>query len=232
MTLFSAATPAEVTQAVVDAIVAEMSRGPINLGLATGRTFQPIYGQLSRLSGTAFDPAHVTGIQIDEYVGVAPEDPRSFAHALGELVPQVVASNDRLLRLDGTAPSPEAEIARHNSVIAATGGMDLLLLGLGRNGHIAFNEPGSTADSDCRLVRLAAATRCDATCDFAGAPPMTGITLGIRQLRRARSIFLVAMGTAKHDAFSRLGNPRIPASHIVDHPGLSIFADNGAVLGV
>ena len=231
MNLFTAATAEDVTAAVVKEIVAVISRGPTNLGFATGRTFQPIYRELGKLSGSAFDPADITGIQIDEYVGNSPADPFSFAHALGDLVPQLVASRDRILRIDGAAASPEAEIARHASLIDAHGGMDLLLLGLGRNGHIAFNEPGSTADSGARLVRLADETRQDAADDFAGSPPDAGVTLGIRQLRQARSIFLVATGAAKHNAFSRLGDPQIPASFILDHPGLRIFADDSTVFG-
>lgn len=231
MKLFTAATAEEVTAAVVRDIVAVISRGPTNLGLATGRTFQPVYRELGKLSGAAFTPANITGIQIDEYVGISPANPCSFAHTLGKLVPHVVASHHRILRIDGAAPLPEAEIARHSSSIDAHGGMDLLLLGLGRNGHIAFNEPGSTAESTSRMVQLADETKQDAADGFAGLPPEAGVTLGIRQLRQARSIYLVATGAAKHQAFSRLGDPQIPASFILDHPGLRIFADTSAVFG-
>lgn len=231
MNLFTAATAKDVTFAVANEIVATVARGPTTLGLATGRTFDPIYCEIAKLSGTAFNPANIRGAQIDEYVGVSPTDPRSFAHTLGKLVPDVVASHDRILRIDGAAPSPEEEIERHASLVAARGGMDLLLLGLGRNGHIAFNEPGSTTGSDSCIVALADATRQDAADAFGGSPPIAGITLVIRQLRQARSIYLVATGAAKHDAFARLGDPKIPASHILDHPGLRIFADSSAVFG-
>ena len=231
MELFTAETAEEVIDAVVREIVAVISRGPVNLGFATGRTFEPVYRELANLSGSAFDPAHVTGIQIDEYVGLSSTDPRSFSYALGTLVPDVVASHDRILRIDGTASSPEAEIARHTASIAAHGGIDLLLLGLGRNGHIAFNEPGSTADSGSRMVPLRVETRRDAAAIFDGSPPETGITLGIEQLRQARAIYLVATGPAKHDAYSRLGDPAIPATFIQAHPGLRIFADASTVTG-
>lgn len=231
MNLFTAKTGEDVVNAVVHEIVAVISRGPTNVGFATGRTFEPIYHKLEKLSGSAFDPAAITGIQIDEYVGVSPTDPCSFAHTLGGLVPHLVASHDRILRLDGTAPSPEAEIARHTNLIDARGGMDLLLLGLGRNGHIAFNEPGSTADSNSRVLPLADETKQDAADGFSGLPPEAGVTLGIRQLRQARSIYLVAVGAAKHHAFSRLGDPQIPASFILDHPGLRIFADDSTIFG-
>jgi glucosamine-6-phosphate deaminase len=231
MNLFTAATAEEVTAAVVRDIVTVISRGPTNLGLATGRTFHPVYHELGKLSGTAFNPTDIMGIQIDEYVGISPANPYSFAHTLGNLVPHVVGSHDRILRIDGSAPSPEAEIANHTRLIAAHGGVDLLLLGLGRNGHIAFNEPGSTAESSSRLIRLADETKQDAADGFGGLPPEAGITLGIRQLRQARSIYLVATGVAKHKAFSRLGDTQIPASFILDHPGLRIFADASAVFG-
>lgn len=231
MNLVTAKTAEDVTNAVVQEIVAVISRGPTNLGLATGRTFEPIYRKLEKLSGSAFNPRDITGIQIDEYVGISPTDPRSFAHTLGALVPHVVASHDRILRIDGAAPSPQAEIARHTSLIDAHGGMDLLLLGLGRNGHIAFNEPGSTADSSSRVLPLADETKQDAADGFNGVPPAAGVTLGIRQLRQARSIYLVAVGAAKHKPFSRFGDPQIPASFILDHPGLRIFADDSAVFG-
>lgn len=146
-------------------------------------------------------------------------------------MPHVVASQDRILRIDGAAPSWETETARHASLIDANGGMDLLLLGLGRNGHIAFNEPGSTADSSSRMLRLADETKQDADDGFGGLPPDAGVTLGIRQLRQARSTYLVAIGAAKRKAFSRLGDPQIPASFILDHPGLRIFADGPPVFG-
>lgn len=231
MNLYTAPTAEEVARAVAGEIAATIARGPTRLGFATGRTFEPVYRALAQMSGSAFDPADVTGIQIDEYVGLSPVDPRSFAATLDTLVPDIVASRDRLLRLDGSAVPAEAEIARHTAAIEAQGGIDLLLLGLGRNGHIAFNEPGSTADSGPRIVALADETRADAARSFAGSLPVEGTTLGIRQLRQARSIFLVALGPAKHDAFSRLGDPAIPASFILDHPGLKVFADTATVSG-
>lgn len=231
MKLFTAPTAEEVTRAVVSEIAATIARGPTRLALATGRTFEPVYRALAELSGTAFDPAAITGIQIDEYVGLSPADPGSFAATLGTLVPDIVASRDRLLLLDGTAVSPQVEIARHATAIEARGGIDLLLLGLGRNGHIAFNEPGSTAESGSCVVTLAEETRDDAAASFAGSPPAEGMTLGIRNLRQARSILLVATGPAKHDAFSRLGDTAIPASFLLDHPGLTVFADSATVSG-
>jgi glucosamine-6-phosphate deaminase len=231
MNLFTAATVEGVIEAVAGEIVAMISRGPSNLGLATGRTFTPVYRELARMSRSAFDPAQVSGIQIDEYVGLSPADPRSFAYALGKLVPDLMASSDRILTIDGRALSPEREIARHTASIDAAGGIDLLLLGLGRNGHIAFNEPGSTADSGSRVVSLAAETKRDAAKAFAGSPPAAGVTLGIKELRQARSIYLVATGAAKHDAFSRLGDPDIPATFILDHPGLRVFADKATISG-
>ena len=231
MKLFTAPTAEEVTRAVVAEIATALSRGPTRLALATGRTFEPIYRALAKLSGTTFDPADITGIQIDEYVGLSPADPGSFAATLGALVPDIVASRDRLLQLDGSAAFPEAEIARHTAAIEAQGGIDLLLLGLGRNGHIAFNEPGSTADSGSRVVKLADETREDAAAAFEGSPPAEGMTLGIRELRAARSALLVAKGPAKHDAFSRLGEAAIPASFLLDHPGLKVIADAATVSG-
>lgn len=92
MKLFTAATAEEVTAAVVRDIVAVISRGPTNMGLATGRTFQAVYHVLGKLSGSAINPADITEIQIDEYVGISPADPCSFAHQL-----------DRRARRDGSS---------------------------------------------------------------------------------------------------------------------------------
>lgn len=105
------------------------------------------------------------------------------------------------------------------------------MLGLERNGHIAFNESGSTTESNSRMLRLSDETKQDAADGFNGLLPDAGITLGIIQLRQARSIYLVAIGAAKHKAFSRLGDPQIPASFVLDHPGLRIFADDSTVFG-
>lgn len=205
------------------------------LGLATGATFEPLYRRLG-LSCRAGDLsfARATCFNLDEYVGIGPGEPGSFRAAMRRaLFDHVDVRPERMHIPDGTAPDLAREAARYEAAIVAAGGIGLQLLGIGRNGHVGFNEPGSSPTSRTREVRLSDSTREANRPAFpAGAVPERAITMGLGTILEARRLVLVATGGAKRAALTAaLGgpiSPDCPASALRRHPGLHVVADREA----
>ena len=202
------------------------------LGVPTGRTMIPVYARLAE-NGVRLR-AGTRAFAIDEYCWTDPAHPGTnaafyAAHwPFGALAPVVVP--------DAAAPEPDSAIAAHCAAIAGAGGFDVVLLGLGRNGHVAFNEPGSDADSGCRVVVLADATRAQIAADWE-TPPTRGMTVGMRQLLAAQRLILLASGAEKREAvaaaFGASACPAIvPAALLRDHPGLTVLCDEQAAEGL
>lgn len=172
---------------------------------------------------------------LDEYIGLGPADSTSFAafldrHLLGGL--NLPAGQVRLL--NGLAPDPQAECEKHEEAIAAAGGLDPVILGLGANGHIGFNEPGSPLDSRTRPVRLAEETRQANARHFPALAPVPeqAITMGIGTILEARQILLLASGPAKAEPLVRMLSfpltPEFPASALRLHPRVQVLIDGEA----
>jgi glucosamine-6-phosphate deaminase len=167
------------------------------LGLPTGSTPIATYRELHRREQAgAVDFSRATGFAIDEFAGVATGAPGTnrafFEQHLGVRL--------RALHVpDAAANDADAEIRRFAALIDDGGGLDLCVLGIGLNGHIAFNEPGSTRDSRARAVTLDAATREAHAAAFGGLDqtPARGMTLGIADILTARRIIVIAQGAAK-----------------------------------
>jgi glucosamine-6-phosphate deaminase len=203
------------------------------IALPTGSTPIGLYRRLRAMAAAgevALTAAHYANL--DEYVGVGPADPHSFAafldrHFLGPA--GIPAGNIRLLR--GDAPDIAAEAAAHDAAVAARGGLDLAILGLGGNGHIAFNEPGATWDAGTHVVPLTEGTRIANAAYFADGfvVPTHGLTMGIGMIRAARRVLLMVSGIAKAEALGALlaGRPdaRWPVTALCGHPGLIVVAD-------
>lgn len=201
------------------------------LGLATGRSMLPLYDELARLhvaEGLSF--ARVTAFNLDEYVGVAPGEPGSFRH---DMRVQLLERSDlpaHSLQLPDAASRDPAEAARaYEAAIRAAGGIDLQLLGIGRNAHIGFNEPGSSLASRTRVKALAEETRA------AGALPgrvRMAITMGLGTILDARACLLIATGAAKADAVAAaIEGPltaSAPASVLQLHPQVFAYVDEAA----
>jgi glucosamine-6-phosphate deaminase len=209
------------------------------VGFATGTTPRAIYATLaSQVTTRALDARRVRGVAIDEYLGIEPGDPRSFTSYLEHhVVRPLRLDRARFIRLDGSA-ADDAELAarcaRHERAIAALGGIDLLILGIGRNGHIAFNEPGTAFDSRTRVAVLAPSTR-RANAGVFGAVddvPTHSLTLGLATIAEARTILLVATGDEKADAvaaaFDGPVDQRSPASLLQRHPDVRVVLDPAA----
>ncbi|MCL6594699.1 MAG: glucosamine-6-phosphate deaminase [Firmicutes bacterium] len=203
------------------------------LALPTGRSALPMYAHLSRLVRQGgLSLAEVTAFQLDEYVGLGPEDQSSFAaYVRRHLVAATDVDPARVHVPRGDAPDPEAEACGYERAIAAVGGIDLAVLGLGANGHIAFNEPGSPAHSRTRVVALTWATRAANAAWFGAAArvPERAITLGLATIASARAVVLIAAGANKAAPLARLlageRGPDLPAAVLLDHPDALVAAD-------
>jgi len=207
------------------------------LGLATGHTMIPVYGELVRLheeEGLSF--ARARTFNLDEYAGMGAGGQDSFYEAMMlRLVKQVDLPLTSFHIPDGRAADLAAECAEYESKIKAAGGIDLLLLGLGRNGHIAFNEPGSSPASRTRVVELSEVTRRVNADDFRFIPqtPQRAITVGIATILEARRIIMVVTGWEKAEILARVLTAaptlELPASFIHNHPDVTLVADGGAM---
>lgn len=212
------------------------------LGLATGRTMEPVFRALAR--GVERLPEaerhrlrrQWLSFNLDEYVGLGPADPRSFAAAMARgLVGPLGLDTRRVLLPDGLAPDPAAEARRYGAALAGSGGIGLQLLGLGLNGHVGFNEPPCGPEAPCRCLTLSAATRRQNAAAFGGnaaAVPERAITLGLAEIFTAERIVLVVTGAAKaevlHRALQAPPTAELPASWLQLHPAVTLIADEAA----
>jgi glucosamine-6-phosphate deaminase len=211
------------------------ARGQCVLGLATGGTPIPVYQRLVslyRAGEVSF--ANTTTYNLDEYYPISPLDPNSYrAYMHWHLFSQIDLAPGRAHVLDGTVP--EAFAAEHAAAfdrwIAADGGLDLQLLGIGRNGHVAFNEPTDLPAEEARtlptrVAELHHVTISDAARDFGGKKervPRRALTMGLAPILAARSILVLAFGPHKAEAVAQaISGPRtasLPASLLQTAPG-------------
>jgi glucosamine-6-phosphate deaminase len=235
--------PAELAERVAALLIHERRCRPERpLGLATGRTMEPIYRALARQL-QALQPPERTALRerwlsfnLDEYVGISPTDPRSFtAFMAGWLLEPLELAPEQVRLPDGLSADPAAEAKRYGAAVAAAGGIGLQLLGLGRNGHVAFNEPPSSVDAPCRVVRLCDSTRQHNAPGQQGGHemPELAITLGLAEILAADRILLVVIGSAKAEVLGRAlrehPSPELPASWLQLHPAVTLFADREAL---
>ncbi|MGE3821121.1 MAG: glucosamine-6-phosphate deaminase [Isosphaeraceae bacterium] len=187
------------------------ARGKAVLGLATGGTPVPVYQRLVELfRAGSISFQDVTTYNLDEYYPISPADPNSYrSYMHRHLLGHVNLAPNRAHLLDGTVP--EAFASEHAKAfdrwIAADGGLDFQLLGIGRNGHVAFNEPSDlSVEEACalptRLVNLHPVTLADAAKDFGDAAlvPRRALTMGVAPILAARSILVLAFGPGKAEA--------------------------------
>ena len=221
--------------------VAQIVQGKPNavLGLATGATPLGVYARLvQRFQNGEIDFSNVTCFNLDEYYPLLPQSPHSY-HAFMQthLFQQI---NCRRWFVpdgrEGTDTQITQRCREYEAQIADAGGIDWQLLGIGRTGHIGFNEPGSPPDSRTRLVTLAPQTREDAAESFGGIEnvPLQAVSLGIGTILDAREIALMASGSAKaevvRDAWTGSVTEALPASLVRTHPNAHLYLDRSAAL--
>jgi glucosamine-6-phosphate deaminase len=205
------------------------------LGLPTGRTPIGMYRQIVALCSREYHCFRdVTTFNLDEYTRIPREHPGSyFTYMKHHLLDEIDLDPANAHIPDGNAPDLPAECTRYEREIATAGGLHLTFLGLGRNGHIGFNEPGTPFDSRTRVVELTPSTR-QANADlFTGAQvPTHAITMGIGTIMESRRIVLLASGAGKQAAIDRLEtldiDPSFPASVLWDHDDVTVLVDRAS----
>jgi glucosamine-6-phosphate deaminase len=230
------------SDAVAEALAARVAsvlraRPEAVIGLASGRTPVDGYAEMQRLHAAGqMDWSYVSTFNLDEFAGISADHPGSFrtfmeAHLFGG----VNLRPERIHFLNGAARDLDAECERYESAIAAAGGIDLQVLGIGSNGHIGFNEPGDELPVYTHRVTLMESTRRDNAALFGNDParvPTEALSMGIGTILHARRIVLVATGGKKAECIRQSVNGRIttrvPASMLQVHPVVEFLLDRAA----
>jgi glucosamine-6-phosphate deaminase len=225
----------QLSAAAAETLVAHIRQQPDSvLVLPTGNTPLGMYRQLvQRAHGgeVSFDQAYL--VELDEYLGIELDDPRNLYRWLDEVfITPAGFSPDRVFRFDSTTVDPTQEVARAEAALEAKGGIGLLVLGLGPNGHLGFNEPGSPFDSRTRAVDLTAESIESNARYWGGAdlvPCCQALTLGLGTLSGARQTVLLVSGTAKADILAEtLYGPigvDVPATLLRQIDNVTVIAD-------
>ena len=208
------------------------------LGLATGSTPIGVYRELIRMhrdEGLSF--SNVVTFNLDEYYPMAPDAIHSYHRFMWENLfshVDIAAANVHIPRGDVARDQVDDECRRYEAAIVDAGGIDFQILGIGKTGHIGFNEPGSGADSRTRLVHLDAVTRRDAAADFFGEEyvPKEAVTMGVATILAAREVALLATGEHKSRIIKRSVegdiNLEIAATFLQRHPKTTFYVDAAA----
>ncbi len=206
------------------------------LGLATGRTMESVYAELVRMHAEeGLDFSLCRTFNLDEYVGLAPEDVHSYRHYMNEQLFRHVNIDMRNTHLPhGTAPDIKAECRRYDDLIRECGGIDLQLLGIGESGHIGFNEPLSALRSRTRDKALTPTTIAQNAPLFDSPEdmPRRGITMGVGTILESRKCVLLVTGEDKADILAKaVEGPvtsMISATALQLHPHCHVIVDEGA----
>jgi glucosamine-6-phosphate deaminase len=208
----------------------KLAQGAKTLGLATGSSPIEFYKQII---ASDLDLSDLTSVNLDEYVGLSEDNPQSYRYFMNEQLVNKKPFKESFLP-NGVAEDVEAEVKRYNQVLADHP-VDLQILGIGTNGHIGFNEPGTSFDSTVHIVDLEQST-IQANARFFDKiedVPTQAISMGIRNILDAKSIILFAYGASKAQAIA--GTVRgevtetVPASALQGHEDVVIIADKEAL---
>jgi len=209
------------------------------LGLSAGRTSQAAYQELVRLfhGPDGFSFRKVTAFATDEYLGLPPGDPRTTRYLMNyHLFNHIDIRKEHTHVPNGAAADIEAECKAYDLFIQAYGGIDTLVLGLGYNGHVCLNEPGSSRSSRTRVVDLTPSTLVTVSGGERfrnlDETPAQAVTMGMATILEARKVYLIASGIGKGEIVHRVvrgrAGPAVPATLLMDHPNLTVMVDQDA----
>lgn len=228
----------QMSQRAADMIIEKVKKQPsLILGLATGSTPVGTYQRMIQdhhQEGTSY--AQVTTVNLDEYLGLQANDPNSYRHFMEEQLFQHLDIPAEQTHLpDGSAEDKDKECERYEALIQRLGGIDFQVLGIGGNGHIGFNEPGTSFAANTHIVRLDESTR-KANARFFKQPedvPTEAVTMGIHTILQSKEIVVLASGSAKAGAVAELldGDVReeVPVSALKGHQNVTLIADKEAL---
>jgi glucosamine-6-phosphate deaminase len=226
-----------VARLAAERIAAAVRRRPdAVLGLATGSSPTGTYARLAAaVAAGELDLSRASGFALDEYVGIPAEHPESYAAVIRRTVTEPLGMDPARVHVpDGRAADLEAAAEEYDRAIAAAGGVDVQLLGIGANGHIGFNEPTSSFASRTRIKTLSSRTRSDNARFFASPDevPTHCLTQGLGTILEARELLLVAQGEAKAEAVAAAVEGPLssmcPASALQLHRRAAVLVDEAA----
>lgn len=210
-------------------IKAGMDKGIQTLGLATGSTPIPLYREMT---GSDLDFSNMTSINLDEYVGLGVEDEQSYRHFMNDNLFDQKPFKETFVP-NGKAENLEAECQRYDAIIDAHP-VDIQILGIGRNGHIGFNEPGADLNGTTAVVNLTEST-IEANKRFFDKVedvPTKAISMGIASIMKGKQIILMAFGEDKAEAiYGMVKGPvtnHVPASALQNHDDVIVIVDDAA----
>lgn len=216
----------------------EMSCQPTSkLGLATGGTMTEVYKYLVELlEKNQLDVSHVETFNLDEYVGLKAEHPQSYHFYMNEvLFDQYPNFNKENIHIpNGYSSQLEDEAERYNQLLNDRGPVDIQILGIGENGHIGFNEPGTDLHSETHIVDLTESTIRANSRYFESESdvPQQAVSMGLASILKARRIILLAFGEKKKEAIHQLMNNQvtkdIPSTILHAHPNVEVYVDDEA----
>ena len=203
------------------------------LGLATGNTTLNIFTwMIKHHKELGIDYSKAKTCNLDEYIGIAASDSRSCRYRIDQsLLKHINIKYENTYVPNGLTQPPEAELKVFRETVEAFGGIDLQILSIGTNGHIAFNEPGTPFDSTYRIAPISENTVEAKKGLFGGreSVPRFGLSMGIRDIMAAKKILLVAKGSSKAPVIKKILSgvitTDIPASVVLLHPNLEIILD-------
>jgi glucosamine-6-phosphate deaminase len=221
-------------------LIRTSTKKPVVLGLATGSTPKGVYAELVRMhreEGLSFKD--VVTFNLDEYYPMRHDSPHSYHRFMDEqLFKWIDIPRENIHIPSGEAPEEEVErlCAQYEANIVKFGGIDIQILGIGRTGHVGFNEPGSSKRSITRMLYLDKKTRLDAASDFFSldAVPQKAVTMGVSTILGAKRVFLLAFSESKSSIIKRAVegpvDDEVAASYLQDHPAAEVVLDTPASL--
>ncbi|MDM5356714.1 glucosamine-6-phosphate deaminase [Peribacillus sp. ACCC06369] len=231
----------EMSRTAAEIVIGKVKGNPdIKLGLATGGTPKGMYDNMIEdhvSNNTSYE--NVTSFNLDEYIGLSPNDPNSYHYYMDDsLFTHININKERTHLPNGTADDTSEECKRYDEMIDSVGGIDLQILGIGQNGHIGFNEPGTFFTSGTHVVTLEDSTR-QANAryfDSLDEVPTHAVTMGISTIMKSKEILLLISGEEKAETLKKLIHGDIseefPASILKKHNSVTIIADQKALSGV
>ncbi len=232
----------EMSKTAADMFETEIGNNPeLVLGLATGSTPIGTYKELVRRHiEKGLDFSRTKSFNLDEYVGLSGDNPNSYRHFMNEhLFNHINIEKENTHVPDGLTENPEAYGKKYDQMILESGGIGIQLLGIGSNGHIAFNEPDEELPVETGLVELSEQTVEDNARFFQSVEhvPTQAISMGMGSIMKAEKIIILASGEGKSEVLSELLNrgkvtSRIPATFLLLHPDVTLICDEEAYSGV
>ncbi|MFJ7685209.1 glucosamine-6-phosphate deaminase [Peribacillus butanolivorans] len=231
----------EMSQSAANIVIRKVKENSkIKLGLATGGTPKGTYDALIEdhmQNNTSYE--NVTSFNLDEYIGLDSNDPNSYHYYMDQsLFAHININKEQTYLPNGASDNLDKECTRFDKMIETLGGIDLQILGIGQNGHIGFNEPGTSFSSGTHVVALEESTR-QANARYFNSideVPTHAITMGIATIMKSKEILLLISGEEKAETLKKLIHGEIteefPASILKKHNNVTIIADQKALSGV